>query len=438
MQLHILKRQRKTASFLGLLSLVLLFLSPPTPAVQAKAAMLNQTSFCQWGGGGGLDPLDLFEDPQEELTNKPTKENLLYGTLPYGNGKDPVSFAYKERFGKSPLLWIDSNNNENLGDDGEPTPDLAPSGWRTFTYTRQVEAKYVNSGNSHYVTVPVLINAMPDIAREGNDSWWDLVPSVSGTRRGTIELAGAERKIAIADGNWDGLFKPDDVFVFIDSDGDGEICQRCLHEAYLPGKTVWVGDESYEIASVAPSGRRIELESVDKDPSTRPFVTEPGHEMRDFRIETFGGKSFSLSSLRGEVVVLNFVPTLPPYEEKESRKWPQRERLENRINYVDDFLSKPKYEDVGFLLISIDPDYQPEKSKAKEFETWKVGWSPQLAKPQLLVGYSLVILDEKGIIRYTDELVRRWDSLGCEMPESRPAIGPEIQWALDRLLADDK
>jgi len=58
------------------------------------------------------------------------------------------------------------------------------------------------------------------IDREGKNTWWDLVPSVSGARRGTIDLRGREYKIAVADKNWDGLFTPEDAIVFIKDAGE--------------------------------------------------------------------------------------------------------------------------------------------------------------------------------------------------------------------------
>ncbi len=427
-------RQQKTASTTGLFLSFLLFLFllvSSSLTIHAETATLDRTSFCMWGGGGKLEQLDLFDKPQEELVDKPAGKNILYGVLPYGNADDPVSFAYKERFRESPLIWMDSNNNEDLSDDGDPYPDISPSGWRTFTYKRRVKAKYTNSGDSHYVTVPVLINAIP---AEGEAGWWDLVPSVSGTRRGTIRLEGEEYKIALSDLNWDGHFTPDETTVFIDSDGNGEICPSCGHEAYSPERTIWVADKAYEVASVSPSGRKIKLVPGDKDPSSRPFVLNPGHKLRDFRINTFDNKSFPLSSLRGEVVVLNFVPTLPPLEIKNPRKRPYKERLKNRIDFVEEFFSDEKYEDVKFLLVTVNSDYRPTRKEAEEFNRWEIGWTPQLAKMQPIGSSGLVILDKKGIIRYTDGRAVKWDSLGCKSTESRPATGFQIRWAVDRLL----
>lgn len=194
-----------------------------------------------------------------------------------------------------------------------------------------------------------------------------------------------------------------------------------------------MGDKAYRIDSISPSGREISLALIDTELESRPAGLRPGHKLMDFRMTTIDGRGFSLPSLRGSLVVLEFVPSLPPFETTTFPSKQAQSRVEERIEFVDKFLSnREKYEDVAFILMVPNFDQSLGDQEGSPFDGWKVARSGE--ELQIPAWSELAILDQEGIVRYTDEWIVRWDSLGCKVPEYRPAAVIHIKWALERLL----
>ena len=159
---------------------------------------------------------------------------------------------------------------------------------------------------------------------------------------GQIELGGVTYKMAVIDENSDGLF--DDLNhdqLLIDIDQDGKLlASQDSHERYWLDAPFNIHGTVYEATSMSPDGSTITIDKSDKWVDEKlPLAI--GYPAPDFSVKDADGKDLSLSSLKGDVVLLDFWAS-----------WcaPCRAELPNVEQAFKD------YADRGLVVIGIDLD----------------------------------------------------------------------------------
>ncbi|MGC9529460.1 MAG: hypothetical protein ACP5G2_02420 [Candidatus Bipolaricaulaceae bacterium] len=405
-----------------------------------ETALLPGLGRCIWGGGGSLSPLDLHRAPLEELSVVPQVDELWWGAVQLGNGQDQViSVVVWEGDGR-PHLWVDANNDENMLNDHVSAWDLQ-GGWECFSWLVDVMVDYREDDVPSPVTVPVVVTAVPNYVGTG-PPWYDYIAYAIGYRKGLIQLGGRLRRIAVVDGDWDGIYDPEHVWVYLDTDGDGVICRWCPHELFLPGDPIVMGTTAYQVASISPSGRKLRLEPYEGRFSPRPVLL-PGRQLPEWSLTTLQGKEVAISEWRGEVIVLCLLKDTSCYTD-DSSSCPTCETGCKRARELGKelrsaFSAEPRYAGRVALLLMLTASSPPPEDWAEEWSGWEVLWAPQLAQalPVWMQSF-LVIADKWGVIRYTDQAIAHWDSMGCRGFAPREARSVDVRWAVNRLLAEGR
>jgi hypothetical protein len=182
-------------------------------------------------------PFLLTERRPEGITTEPPYQGKQqkYGLLRLGSGAHHVYHLVLDLLpGKSPLMYIDRNQNGNLADDGAP---LANQGSGFFATTLRLP----------------LARLLPQASFPGDYEAWvftntrlwhnDLMTYYSRTQlKGTVRLAGRTYTAYVADrGTNDADFTNDGIY--IDLDGNGKI--EAASEFFPPGSSVRIGNQAY-------------------------------------------------------------------------------------------------------------------------------------------------------------------------------------------------
>jgi len=124
---------------------------------------------------------------------------------------------------------------------------------------------------------------------------------------GQIELGGVAYKIAIIDENTDGLFDDlDHDQLLIDIDQDGELLATSdSHERYWLDAPFNIDGTVYAATSVSPDGSQIVIDKSDAWVDEK-VPLEVGFTAPDFSAKDADGNDLSLSSLEGNIVLLDF------------------------------------------------------------------------------------------------------------------------------------
>ena len=415
-----------------LLVLVFMGIAVLSGAVFGQVGLLQEVP-CSIQPGSQSWEIILSSTPLEELVAVPRDaDELRYGALRLGNGPDrTVSLAVFE--GTEGLcLWLDANNNEDLTDDigGGRGKQI---GWESSAWRFSIDVDYVENGQTVTVPYTVVLMAYPV---DDETTPYQYVAFYAGHRQGLIEIAGKILPIAIIDFNGNGRF--DDVedidreslLVALDTDGDGEISYS-PHEIFLPGETLRVGEHGYKIASISPSGRRIELAEIEQRFPTWPIYSL-GHTFPEVDGETLGGEHFRLSDLRGKVVALFFVPLRScqcdgPFDCFRSDSIARR--CMHMRSIAAEFGRDPRVQVVVILTgegTPLDEWNDPDLG-------WKVVSTPSIPGVDHPLFLRTFILDQEGIIRDMDRPVFVGkDIWGC--PNAEMAYVFDVEWVIERLL----
>ncbi len=220
---------------------------PVAPRADARRVPLHWAS----AGSLALPPRVLSLSDTAPTGARPPlhADGARYAVVPLGAAT--LGIAVELRAG-SERVWLDLDLDGDLGDDDRAWWQRTASGW---SRTEHVLVPFVEGAERAYVAI---------VLRREHDV---LTIEHGLCRRGTTELGGRLRDIALLDGDHDARFDgPADVWV-VDLDGDGVL--DLDHERVVPRRPFRVGDEGWIAASAPASGAFLALERV------RPGTTPP-------------------------------------------------------------------------------------------------------------------------------------------------------------------
>jgi len=203
------------------------------------------------------------------------------------------------------------------------------------------------------------------------------------------------RRIALVDGDLDGVFGTKGDFLAVDVDGDGKIyAEPDGHERFSLTESFTLDGESFKV-QVFPDGRRIRILPAPYTPPKVPLI--PGLPAPDFTFREFrSGENLSLASFRGKVVLLDFWATWCP---------PCMASLPGLLELYEEFHAQ------GFEILGVSLDESAEDLR-RVIESygikWPIAfegkrWDNSIANLwrvyQIPTAY---LLDKEGVIRFRD------------------------------------
>jgi thiol-disulfide isomerase/thioredoxin len=251
--------------------------------------------------------------------NKPM-ESLRFLTLKgiRVQGGDPVLTLALYAAGSGDSVYMDMNNDEDLGNDGPGR--FWPKGDSCVTLER------VGGGSA-----PVSLCRAGPKAKAWQSECESLKNSISWAicndapyrarildlSTGTLSQSGSNRRLAVCDADGDGRIRFDagDRLV-IDWDGDG-VLEKSLEGdgiAAPSGKAPFrfsLDSTTYEVLSVDEKGHWIELKRLSSfDPAAAAFKAVEGRTAPDIRFVNLDGDTLRLSDFKGKKVMVHFWSTL--------------------------------------------------------------------------------------------------------------------------------
>ncbi|HPD06741.1 MAG TPA: redoxin domain-containing protein [Candidatus Bipolaricaulis sp.] len=391
--------------------------------------------------------IPLTSEPHEALFAVPRGGNeIWYGMLQLGSGEDSVvHVAFWPGDGGGPRLWLDSNGNGDLTDDGDGLW-MWKYGWHEYVWQYTVLVDYGAEGRLPY---SIRFSAMPDygflMPESSHLSPYSLWARSGGFQQGLLDIEGRTVLFGLYDANGDGRY--DDIEhtgVLVDKDGDGRFCFFCPHETFYPGETVTIGTQCYALAEVSPSGRRVRVERVEQSLCNRP-VFAPGWPAPDFNAQTLDGQDITLSQLSAQATVVVLVsPRLCAMGRGQLRDCPvcpTRDVCEELREFgeivarVEEYRSK-----VALVMVITDPELPPAAWLDEFAPFWEIIWDKDGKLFRLYYGCpGALIIDHERTIRFVGlEQSTILDGFGCYRYEygARMANVLDLLWALARVLAD--
>ena len=198
-----------------------------------------------------------------------------------GDGADNiVTVVYDKTDHQFPRIYVDSNNDEDLTNDG---PGLCDSDRGRLT----VEVKCEN----WVVPYVFVLSPYADVDRD------HICYYRSSCRTGELSISEGTYRIAILDANSDGRF--DDVnrgILFVDLNQDGRFeCDSDSAEFYLLGKPFNILGTVRKVASLSPNGEVLRLRLSDAPVAMKRYL-EPGQPAPAFSGEDLEGNLIDLAS----------------------------------------------------------------------------------------------------------------------------------------------
>lgn len=396
--------------------------------------------------------IPLTTEPAEALVAVPRGGNeIWYGILQLGSGENTaIHVAFWPGDNAGPRLWVDSNGNKDLTDDGDGLW-MWKYGWHEYVWQYTVLVDYGPEGRLPY---SIRFSAAPDYG-------WDpiIMPESShlcpyslharsgGFQQGLLDIEGRTVLFGLYDVNGDGRY--DDIEhtgVLVDNDGDGRFCFFCPHETFLPGETVVIGNRCYALAEVSPSGRWVRVEWVEQPLCARP-VFVPGWPAPDFTARTLDGQDITLSQLSAQATVLVFIsPRLCATGMGQLRDCPgcpSRDVCEELREFGESVAKVEEYRSrVACVLVITDPELPPEAWLDEFAPFWEIIWDKDGHLAWLYYGCpGPLIIDQEKTIRFVGlEQSMIFDGFGCYRYEygARMANVLDLLWALGRVLADQR
>lgn len=224
----------------------------------------------------GMEPIDPAGRPS-------------HGRLQIGGGYFTVLI---EESGDEARLYVDRTGNGKL----------EPIDWETLlpdgTLACSVDLRIASEGDS----TPYRFVLM------WNRSTPTVLTYYSATHRiGEIGLPEREVRVAVIDGNSDGFYDdPDHDALLIDVDGDGELLATAdSHERFSLSEPFNIDGTTYIVTSISPDGSHLTVDrSADHVDPKPPLLV--GYPAPTFEAVDADGNPFSLTELRGGIVVLDF------------------------------------------------------------------------------------------------------------------------------------
>jgi hypothetical protein len=235
-------------------------------------------------------------------------------------GGDPLLSLALYATGSGDSVYMDMNNDEDLGNDGPGR--FWPKGDSCVTLER--------AGGTGFGFAPVSLCRAGAKAKAWQAECEGLKSSISWAMCndesyrvrildlsvGTLSLSGGNRRLAVCDADGDGRIRFDagDRLV-IDWDGDG-VLEKSLEGDGIaaPDKSAFrfsLDSNTFEVLSADEKGAWIELKRLNAfDPAAAAFKAVEGRAAPDIRFVNLDGDTLRLSDFKGKKVLVHFWSTL--------------------------------------------------------------------------------------------------------------------------------
>lgn len=311
-------------------------------------------------------------------------------------GGDPITTAALFRMAAGESLFVDWNNDEDLGNDGPPR-------W----WSRADSCVSVSGGAGRSATVSLCR------AGAGAEGWnrrcegmkdritWALCEEGPYRVRfhdiawGTLASGGKPRKIGICDLDGDGRFRlQEGDRLLIDWNSDGVLEKSLDGDGFATPSdgspfVFSLDGSTYELARVDEDGAGISLSRVHPyRAGTELFKAVEGRPAPDFRFVNMDGDTVKLSDFRGAKVLLQFWSTLC---------LPCLEQFPHLHTFNGQFKSK------NWEVISVTTDRELDLVQQATLKH-KLDWTVGMAGPEARGYYGghplpmLIKIDAKGVI----------------------------------------
>ena len=286
----------------------------------------------------------LSATAEEELPHEPQyeSENPQYGAMRLGDAADRlVTVVVDEAEGKSPRIFVDRNNDEDLTNDGTGE-------WSQTTGSSMRLSSVV-------IDVEYMDKSIPytfEFYRFKDRLQECVLCYRNAGRTGHIDSDGESYSIAVLDENGDGRFDDlDNGTLFIDLNRDGKLVGRSdsaeyhkLNEPFNIHGKVW------EVASVSPDGTILNLRASNASVAMKRYL-DPGFPAPAFAGEDLSDNMIELDKVAADAkyVLLDFWASwCGPCR----TEYPYLRRLHAR------------YKDHGLRIIGVNLDSDREKAVA--------------------------------------------------------------------------
>lgn len=336
--------------------------------------------------------IKLQEQPVEPGLKLPdlASSRPLFGTLVLGTGPDSlITLLLDEVDGNTSYLYVDSNNNEDLTDDGEPAWDTNERAYKM----KEVLIDVSYRKRDGILTVPYPVT----FYRYGRKLLDSIICYRNGYRRGFVMLPDSAIKLAVFDDDLNGRFdEPDRSALVIDLDGDGVLeGESSSDELFALNAPFVVGGQAFRIKGITPAGDYLTIVRVDSVVTPKTSLTEELTPI-SFRTLDMDGRIIDLTDYRNRVVLIDFWATW-------CKPW-EAELADLKRRYG-------RYNNQGFEIIGMNLDYQLDHLQEYLQENG-ITW-PQIADGR---GWDMsfvdffniktlprnFLLDKTGVIRYRD------------------------------------
>ncbi len=235
---------------------------------RVRINLLSKNSPLHYGKGGAIFPVTcqtvrLHNKPEEKLKKLPELSSPLFGAIKLGNAKDNLITLIIDQKGKEIFLYADSNNDEDLTNDGKPirVSDKHFYGGLNLLVNYKIKRRTYQA--IYRVTLSV------DKEKKGYGATYWVTDSSShkggGTRiramvssgcsySGEIELtkltyfANLQYKACASDSNTDGLFSDNGLYIDLNQDGEYDEDTEHLYQNAL----FKVNDKIYRLTELKP------------------------------------------------------------------------------------------------------------------------------------------------------------------------------------------
>jgi hypothetical protein len=426
--------------YLGLSLLVVGLLTVAAYPQEVFQGLLGETVEISLFFGGTTRSIDLQERPRETLSAAPEGEDILYGVIQLGNGVDTL-ISLAVRLGDNPLIWIDTNNNEDLFDDGPATPDAAQPPNRQ-TWYREITVSYWEDDVHSTAPYALRLSAMRSLY-EWDINEWDISYTGVCARKGLVQIEQTLHTLWLLDSDADGLFNDiAELGIGVDNDGDGEISlDFAAHEWPLPGfgfrepGTVQIGDIFYELIDVSSDGRVILLSESATDYEPLPIL-QVGYPAPRFTTTSITGEEVALSQYLGQPLVIVFAPLFQIYPEHidycsqsgynlvpdcfngmgQPRSAGALQALERTLGLIYAYAAEAQREsNLPFILVATDPAViSPDTPTTLDQLDlpFPIIWDETLILKYRSLYHSAFVIDAEGVVVARDGWSWYYDSTG--------------------------
>jgi len=363
---------------------------------------------------GGVPELSLARAPSEDLTDAPSGDGVWFASIELGTGGD-AAYGLALRFEPEPRLWIDANNNEDLGDDGG---GLRPASCRLglCVWYPRVRVTYRDEAGEAEWAEDYILRVMADSGCDEPKAYYGSCC----LRTGSVSVDEGLFSIWLGDADSDGRYDDiENLTVIVDNDGDDAIAADLASpeifypfDALLPLGTIQIGGTLYEIDAVSPDGRRISLRI--SDAGLEPLRSlEVGRPAPAFDSVTLDNETVSSDRLLGSPVILHFALLEMNLQGSFSCGGLEGTivsemtlRVEQRLA---DLATLQCEEGVRVYVVAVDGP--PSDERLAELDIpFPVIWDPDLAG--LFRGIPLVVIGADGTILARDEAYYLYDADG--------------------------